>query len=70
MVDQNNEVIGKLSSLWTDESGPAYLGVKTSWFSGKNHVIPAHAARVDARRERIWVPFSEQVVKDSSGSAT
>jgi uncharacterized protein (TIGR02271 family) len=66
VVDRDDEVIGKLSSLWTDESGqPAYLGVKTSWFSGKHHVIPAHAARVDARRERIWVPFSEQAVKDA-----
>jgi uncharacterized protein (TIGR02271 family) len=68
VVDRDDEVIGKLSSLWTDESGqPAYLGVKTSWFSGKHHVIPAHAARVDARRERIWVPFNEQAVKDAPG---
>jgi uncharacterized protein (TIGR02271 family) len=66
VVDRDDEVIGKLSSLWTDESGePAYLGVRTSWFSGKHHVIPAHAARIDNRRERIWVPFSVQAVKDA-----
>ncbi len=66
IVDRDEEVIGRLSSLWTDESGqPAYLGVKTSWFSGKNHVIPAHAASMDSRRERIRVPFSVQAVKDA-----
>jgi uncharacterized protein (TIGR02271 family) len=66
VVDRDDEVIGKLSTLWTDETGePAYLGVKTSWFSGKHHVIPAHSARVDRQRERIWVPFSEQAVKDA-----
>lgn len=66
VVDRNEEVIGKLSSLWTDETNQvAYLGVKTSWFSGKHHIIPAHAARIDTRRERIYVPFTEEQVKDA-----
>jgi len=66
VVDRDEEVIGKLASLWTDESGqPAYLGVKTSWFSNKHHVIPANTAHVDRRRERIRVPFSAQDVKDA-----
>jgi uncharacterized protein (TIGR02271 family) len=66
VVDSNEEVIGKLSSLWTDDTGePAYLGVKTSWFSGKHHVIPAHSAQLDSRRERIRVSFTEDVVKDA-----
>lgn len=65
VVDRDDEVIGKLASLWTDETGqPAYLGVKTGWL-GKHHVIPAHAARIDRRRERISVPFSVQQVKDA-----
>lgn len=66
VVDRDNEVIGKLSCLWTDHTGePSYLGVKTSWLSGKHHVIPAHAARIDSQRERIWVPFSVKAVKDA-----
>lgn len=66
VVDREEEVIGRLSTLWLDETGqPAYLGVKTSWFSGKHHVIPAHTAQIDSRRERIRVPFSEQAVKDA-----
>jgi len=52
--------------IWSDDSGePTYLGVKTGWFSDKLHVLPAHAARVDSRRERVWVPFSVQAVKDA-----
>jgi uncharacterized protein (TIGR02271 family) len=66
VIDRDDEVIGKLNSLWTDESGqPAFLGVKTGWLFGKNHVVPADAAQIDARRERIRLPFSVQAVKDA-----
>jgi len=66
VVDQDEEVIGKLHSLWTDESGqPAFLGVKTGWVFGKNHVVPAESAQLDAQRERIRLPFSVQAVKDA-----
>jgi len=65
VVDTNEEVIGKLSALWTDDAGqPAYLGVRTGWF-GKNHVFPANAADVDAARERIRVPFSIDSVREA-----
>ena len=66
VVDRDEEVIGKLNSLWTDASGqPAFLGVKTGWLMGKTHVFPAEAAELDGRRERIRVPFSVQAVKDA-----
>jgi uncharacterized protein (TIGR02271 family) len=66
VIDRDEEVIGRLSSLWTDESGqPAFLGVRTGWLMGKTHVVPADAAEVDAQRERIRVPFSVQAVKDA-----
>lgn len=66
VVDRDEEVIGRLKTLWTDESGqPAYLGIRTSWFSGKHHVVPAHSAHLDRRRERIRVPFSADQVKDA-----
>jgi uncharacterized protein (TIGR02271 family) len=66
VVDHHEEVIGKLSALWTDDRGePAFLGVKTGWLLGKHHVIPAEMAELDANRERIRVPFSEQTVKDA-----
>src|SRR5690606_780250 len=66
VVDRDEAVIGKLSAVWTDDTGqPAYLGVKTSWFSGRHPVIPAHAAHVDSRRGRIRVPVRDHEVKDA-----
>jgi uncharacterized protein (TIGR02271 family) len=66
VIDRDEEVIGKLNALWTDDSGqPAFLAVKTGWLFGKNHVVPADAAEIDTRRERIRVPFSVQAVKDA-----
>jgi uncharacterized protein (TIGR02271 family) len=66
VIDRDEEVIGKLNSLWTDDAGdPAFLGVKTGWILGKTHVVPAEAAEVDRRRERIRLPFSVQAVKDA-----
>jgi uncharacterized protein (TIGR02271 family) len=66
VIDRDEEVMGKLSSLWTDETGqPSFLGVKTGWLLGKTHVVPAEAADVDPRRERIRLPFSVQAVKDA-----
>ena len=65
VVDTNNEVIGKLNALWTDQSGqPAYLGVRTFWF-GKTHVFPAESAEMDTTRERIRVPYTVDSVREA-----
>jgi len=65
-VDESENKIGTLACLWADESGqPAFLGVKTGWFFGKNHVVPAHAAGINERGGKIRVPFSSDVIKDA-----
>ena len=64
--DQSNNKIGTVNNLWTDESGqPTFLGVKTGWLFGKNHVVPVHTASVNDRQRIIRLPFSEQKIKDA-----
>ena len=42
VVDQNQESLGTMHSLWTNhDSGQLeFLGVKTGWLFGSNHVVP------------------------------
>lgn len=64
--DERSEAVGKVHNVWTDESGePAYLGVKTGWLFGKNHVVPVHTAKVNDIRRVIQLPFSEDLIKDA-----
>jgi len=64
VVDKNDSKIGTLNSLWVDREGqPAFLGVKTGWIFGKNHVVPADAAEVNQAARKIRLPFDEDTIK-------
>ena len=64
--DQTGNGIGRVHNLWIDESGqPLFLGVKTGWIFGKNHVVPVSTAEVNDRKEVVRLPFNEQVIKDA-----
>jgi len=64
VVDKENKKIGTVECLWSDHTGqPAFLGVKTGWFFGKTHVVPAHSAEVSEGARRIRLPFSEEMIK-------
>lgn len=66
VVDRNGSKIGTLDCLWSDPSGePAYVGVKTGWFMGKTHVVPAEAVQVSENSSRVRLPYEEQRVKDA-----
>jgi uncharacterized protein (TIGR02271 family) len=66
VVDRNGSKIGTLDCLWSDQSGePAYVGVKTGWFLGKTHVVPAESVEVSETTGRIRLPYEEQRVKDA-----
>ena len=44
VVDRNGNKIGTLECLWQDHTGePAFVGVRTGWFMGKTHVVPAES---------------------------
>jgi uncharacterized protein (TIGR02271 family) len=64
--DQNANAVGKVHSVWTDESQqPVFLGVRTGWILGKNHVVPAHNAKVNSIRRIVQLPFSESQIKSA-----
>jgi uncharacterized protein (TIGR02271 family) len=64
--DQTGEKIGTVNNLWTDESGqPSFIGVKTGWIFGKNHVVPVHTATINERQRAIRLPFTEEKIKDA-----
>jgi uncharacterized protein (TIGR02271 family) len=66
VVDKNDKKIGTLHSLWVDRDGqPAFLGVKTGWIFGKNHVVPADAAEVNQSARKIRLPFDEAMIKNA-----
>ncbi|MDB6123535.1 MAG: hypothetical protein JWQ71_2528 [Pedosphaera sp.] len=64
VVDKAGNKIGTLDCLWSDHTGdPAFLGVKTGWFFGKTHVVPANAAEVNEGSRIIRLPYAEDMVK-------
>lgn len=64
--DQADRKIGTVQNLWTDDRNqPTFLGVKTGWIFGKNHVVPVHDASVNTNRRIVRVSFAEDKVKDA-----
>jgi uncharacterized protein (TIGR02271 family) len=64
--DQAGNKIGSVHNFWVDPSGqPAFLGVKTGWIFGKNHVVPVHTAQVNDRQRIVRLPFSEDKIKNA-----
>jgi uncharacterized protein (TIGR02271 family) len=66
VVDNKGNKVGSLECLWTDHTGqPAFLGIKTGWFIGRTHVVPAHSATVSERGRSIRVPYDAERVKNA-----
>jgi len=66
VVDRNNNKIGTLDCIWTDHTGePAFVGIRTGWFIGKTHVVPAQSVEVNDRDQRLRLPYSEDKVKEA-----
>lgn len=66
VVDQTDSKIGTLECMWSDHNGePAFIGVKTAWIFGKNHVVPAKSVDVSERSQRIRLPYTKDKVKDA-----
>ncbi len=67
VVDQAGENLGTLHSMWNHaETGKLeFLGVKTGWLFGSNHVVPADKAKIDGTARTIQVPYSLDLIKDA-----
>jgi sporulation protein YlmC with PRC-barrel domain len=67
VVDQNGDHIGSLHSLWSDPSTGSveFLGVKTGWLFGHNHVVPADKAEFDEASNAIHLPYTEAFIREA-----
>ncbi len=67
VVDENGASIGTLHSLWSDPATGVveFLGVKTGWLFGHNHVVPAEKAELDDTNGLVRLPYTEIFVKEA-----
>jgi len=66
VVDRSGNKIGTLDCLWADTSGqPAFVGVRTGWFLGKTHVVPAESVEVSDQSQRLRLPYTEDKVRNA-----
>jgi len=66
VIDRAENKIGTLDCIWTDMSGqPAFVGVRTGWFLGKTHVVPAESVEVSELSQRLRLPYTEDKVRNA-----
>ncbi len=67
VVDQDGDSVGTLHSLWSDPTTGAveFLGVKTGWLFGQNHVVPAEKAELDESQNVVRLPYTSLFVKEA-----
>lgn len=65
VVDQVGEEIGSVHSFWADpQTGNLqFVGVKTGWLFGQNHVIPIDRVETDDANRTLRIPYSAELVK-------
>ena len=65
VTDQSGNEIGTLHSFWADPATgrPEFIGVKTGWLFGANHVIPADRVEFDDAARAVRVPYDAEFVK-------
>ncbi len=65
VVDQNGNDIGTLHSFWTDHTTGKleFIGVKTGWLFGHNHVIPVDRVEFDQAAGAVRVPYDDEFIK-------
>ena len=67
VIDQDGDSVGTLHSLWSDPTTGAveFLGVKTGWLFGQNHVVPAEKAELDESQNVVRLPYTSLFVKEA-----
>jgi uncharacterized protein (TIGR02271 family) len=65
VMDAAGNKIGSVDSVWVDDATNEleFIGLKTGWIFGKNHVIPAADAQITG--DTITVPYGEDQIKDA-----
>ncbi len=59
--------MGTLYSMWSDQSTGKFefLGFKTGWLMGKNHIMPVTGVQVDEEKKIIQVPYTAESLKNA-----
>ncbi len=67
VIDQDGDSVGTLHSLWSDPTTGTveFLGVKTGWLFGQNHVVPAEKAELDESQNVVRLPYTSLFVKEA-----
>ena len=67
VLDQAGNEIGTLHSFWADSSTGKleFIGVKTGWIFGHNHVIPVDRVEFDEPARAIRVPYDAEFIKNA-----
>ena len=67
VVDQSGESVGSVANLWNSEHTGTleFLGVKTGWLFGSNHVVPVEGAQIDEATRTIQLPYLLAKIKDA-----
>ncbi len=65
VVDQTGDEVGSIHALWADPQTGAlqFLGVKTGWLFGQNHVIPIERVEIDDATRTARIPYTAEFVK-------
>jgi hypothetical protein len=65
VIDESGEPVGTVDGIWTDPSTHrvAFLGVKTSWLSGKVHGVPARDAQIAEEGNFVKLGFPTAFIK-------
>ena len=65
VVDKAGSEVGTIHCLWADAHGGnlQFLGVKTGWLFGHNHVVPVEKTEVDEANRTVRIPYESDFVK-------
>lgn len=65
VADGAGSSIGAVNALWTDrDSGQLeFLGVKTGWIFGSNHVVPINQVQIDQVARQVRLPYTADFIK-------
>lgn len=57
--------MGSVERVWLADgtNDPEFIGVKTGWLRGKNHVMPIIDARIDRSTRTIHVAYDTDLIK-------
>lgn len=65
-LDSEDRKVGTVEAVWLDDEvqSPVLLGVKTGWFGGQLHAVPAQGVRIDDANCQVHLSYPRERVKD------